>query len=458
MKKTIKLLLAIIAAVSILYACNNEEDYTDLLKAKNDLTSNELKVNMDSLSSEEGEIIPIEVNPDSIKSKLQIRSSSYNSSLSDNLRAIRDLPISLKVRGGIAARCGSSIRPDGTRPPAGQKNWYLATNGKGKELTLVPSVGSRTQAQFYLKILPATSGIPYLIYSRKENTPISVGQYSNNPDKKVLFVRPNNSEPYNSASWDIIDATNNPGYVVIESQSYIGHGSSGNWQDIFYYVVEGKSNKTLGFGKYQQKATQEFMITTINTFALKKIEYVNENAAKVTPRTNYGITRSYTNTKHSRVSYDMKFEEDISENSYFKEQKNINFKLSGLDTKFKRPSVIQGKIDLIPSENVKADALYTSSEKINNTLSSTLPLSVPPRTKIEVIYFFKTYNVEANYEATIEYNTRTAKLKGVWNGVIHVDEIPVSGHRYKMTNLDTGETKSVIINVTKATKSNPIIL
>ena len=61
---------------------------------------------------------------------------------------------------------------------------YLSTQGMRKELIL----SAYSSSKFYLKILPPSSGIPYLIYSKSYNKPLVCGQYNNDPNNKLVFV------------------------------------------------------------------------------------------------------------------------------------------------------------------------------------------------------------------------------------------------------------------------------
>ena len=107
---------------------------------------------------------------------------NYDEYFSSNMFNLRELPITLKARGK-----GNT---------SGQ---YLSSNGAGKEVNL-RSTNQSIWEQFYLKVLPASSGIPYLIYSKQSNTPIAVGQYDSNPNYKVLFAQPNACLLYTSPS------------------------------------------------------------------------------------------------------------------------------------------------------------------------------------------------------------------------------------------------------------------
>ena len=98
--------------------------------------------------------------------------TSYDDFFSSNIYAIRELPITIKAR-AIASGSTSGYS-------------YFTCTGAGKEVTLGNSSTS-TNSKFYLKILPASTGIPYLIYSNVSKTPLCVGYYTNNPDNKILM-------------------------------------------------------------------------------------------------------------------------------------------------------------------------------------------------------------------------------------------------------------------------------
>lgn len=127
-------------------------------------------------------------NIDEFKKKPETKSYSYypetDEFYSSNMYAVRELPFALKVRGG-----GVVGQP------------YLSTQGMRKELIL----SAYSSSKFYLKILPPSSGIPYLIYSKSYNKPLVCGQYNNDPNNKLVFVW--DSEDISSGSWDLIPST-----------------------------------------------------------------------------------------------------------------------------------------------------------------------------------------------------------------------------------------------------------
>lgn len=405
-------LFALMAAMISLASCSNECD-SELMQESAKLDTRSFVMDSINLSP----IVQLEGERKIDSTGFRTRSS--NDLLYSNLYAMEDLCFYLKAR-------------------ADSK--YLSTNGKGQALTMG---SSNNQAQFYAKILPATSGIPYLIYSKETKTPLCVGARENTPNDKVLFALLNDGPSLMGASWDLLAATNNPGYFVIESQDYLTPGSSGNWWDVYNNVIEEKSSNTTGFGKYIQSAKQEFEIIPVDPFILRDIKYTDAYSGPPVVKENVKITRSYTNTSYAKTNHDMLLEERVNEYSSFTENKGISFDVLGKEKKFKRPSVLHDVVGYVPSGNVAADALYSSSYNVSNVLSVTLPLSIPSRSKVDVIYHFKTYDVKVNYEATIVFVDHEAKISGAWKGIIHVDELPADTHSIITTNIDTGVTKSI---------------
>lgn len=162
-------------------------------------------------------------NTDSLK-KPQTRANLYYPEMdeyySSNMWAIRELPFSLKVRGG-----GTTDRP------------YFATQGLRKELYL----SSSNDSKFYLRILPSSSGIPYLIYSDAYKRPLVCGQYNSNPDNKLVVVW--DTDDISTGSWDLIPSSYK-GYFAIENQTYFGMTDPNNPWSSFCYSMEAKKQRT----------------------------------------------------------------------------------------------------------------------------------------------------------------------------------------------------------------------
>lgn len=122
---------------------------------------------VDSISVDS--ILPIEETEESLRLRETLRQHSMQSVsaltsygeedeyFSSNIYAIREMPLNISVR-SVATGSTASYK-------------YLSCPGSGKEVVL-SNQNAALSSKFYLKILPATSGIPYLIYSKNSNTPL----------------------------------------------------------------------------------------------------------------------------------------------------------------------------------------------------------------------------------------------------------------------------------------------
>ena len=156
-------------------------------------------------------------------------------------------------------------------------NAYLFCDGAEKEVTLGNS-STVAGSKFYLKILPASSGIPYLIYSNVSKTPLTVGHYTNNPNNKILMSAKDNSGSLYGSGWNLIPSSYK-GYFSIQSESYLGQSDPNNSWSIFYYVLEAKADNKLGYGqRVNYKAQQEFLINPTTTFTLQNVTFDLDNA------------------------------------------------------------------------------------------------------------------------------------------------------------------------------------
>lgn len=354
-------------------------------------------------------------NADLLK-KPQIKAYSYypqtDEYYSSNMWAIRELPFALKVRGG-----GTTNKP------------YFATQGTRKELLLSASNSSK----FYLKILPASSGIPYLIYSNTYNKPLVCGQYSNNPDNKLVFVW--DTETISSGSWDLIPSTYK-GYFAIENQTYLGTADPNNPWSIFWYSIEAKSNSTVGYAQYSKKPQQEFLLEFVDKFKVKEIEFDRESAV-VSPLLPHLEIESSGQTPPvlgpSNITIDAK--KDVYDTSTYSEKGSLKIPMLKPDQLFFRPAIIAGQFvkpgnfssgEVADSTVFMPKAPYTPTEyKIKKTLSVTIPVEVDKPTFVKVTTYLKRYSVKADYTITMVYkkageaNEREVKFKGTWNGIIH---------------------------------------
>lgn len=328
---------------------------------------------------------------------------------SSNMYAIRELPIFIKARGN---------------------GCFLSSNGIGKEITLSPRINLRT-SKFYLKILPSSSGIPYLIYSYDTQTPLSVGQYDNDPENKVLFARMNDSGTTMSADWDLIPSSTHKGYFVIESQSYLGQADSNNPWSIFNYVLETKSNTKLGFGQYTKKPEQEFLISLVDDFTLHHIEFHKEGSL-VTKRAPIKLITYGKNEADEVRPFNIIGALYASDEYYFSESSALKLTPANSEKLFYRPNVsaesVQLPLPVAPEDDPapireKADMIYsTNRQVIERTLNFEIKGTAPANCSIEATSFLENYNVSIGYTAYMKYNhngdERLVKINGTWHGII----------------------------------------
>ena len=368
-------------------------------------------------------IVLFQVDPDTLPPRRKARASTnYVPYLSDNLYAIRNMDIYISTQ---------------------EKNPnYLTCNGAGQ--AVVPGYKKshdNDDQKFFIEVLPATAGIPYVIRTSIGSYPLAVGQYSTNPEHKLLYASSTTSATLPAASWDIY-ASSTPGYLTIESQALLEMGSSGNWQDYYYCVWEhrGAPNEIV-FSKYEQKDSQEFVFTPVDLFEIEEIKFFNNYGSSVTRKDDEIIENTYINTGYAKKDIDLPFEKDLIENYSFNEFRGVNFAYSNLSTLFKRPSVKQGVLDVLPDEETSIGITYDDKNIVNH-LSAKVPVTIPARTQLDLVYHVHVYEVTAYYEATIKcsYNgeDRRTKVSGFWEGTIYVDELAYTDHDYTYTHLDTG--------------------
>lgn len=403
----------------------------------------------DSLVNES--IIPLVVDSSLLeRAKTRIAPSyednNYDEYFSSNMWNLRELPITLKARG-----------------KGNTNNQYLTSNGAGKEITLAYSASSVWE-KFYLKVLPASSGIPYLIYSQQSNTPLAVGQYNSNPDNKVLFAQPDASGSLYSAGWDLIPSTYK-GYFAIQSESYLGQSDPNNMWSVFNHVLEVKNSNKIGYGQYTKKAQQEFLITPFNKFTLDYIEFHKEGAI-VTKRSPLKLTTYSENRSEERRSFTIPAAHYADDESSFSESSALKIPIQNTTALFYRPTVVAEHLRIPlavkPEDDPdpireSPDMLYSSTrQKIRTTLRFDINGTAAPNCMIEATSYLENYSVSADYTAYMSYNhngeIREVKIKGRWYGIIYTN---IRDDKYpkdiiKFYDLDDGEeimrTRSITLS------------
>lgn len=336
----------------------------------------------------------------------------YDDTFWNNIYAIRELPATIKVR--AKASSGSTN---------GYVNFYC--EGKGKEVTLNNS-NDVVKNRFYIKVLPASTGIPYLIYSEASGTPLSVGYYTNNPNDKILMSSKDNSGSLTSCGWDFLKSNLYKNYYAIQSESYLGQSDPNNPWSIFYYVLEAVSGNKIRYAqRVPNKAQQEFIITPDKNFEIYSLEY-DVNSTTVSKST-FTKTVSVKNTSSQQKDINVSFDFYETENSYFnKSTWNVNLNFSNSSIKFQRPSVISGVV-ISPDDNSPTDANFISpsTQYIDRHIQYLHPIRCNPSSTANVTLKFVKYNVTIKYTAKAKFeengDRRECILKGTWSGSIVED-------------------------------------
>lgn len=420
MKHLIKFLCGLFLLIQV-YSCSNENEFFSSEELSTSEAALRQAISDDILLTDSFTLMP--VNPDSIKSKLfktektnsvSPMAADYDMYFSSNMYAIDGLPFTLKARDG---------------------NKYLSASGKWQEVKWT-STGTSTDQKFYVKVLPASSGIPYLIYSYKTKTPVGVGQYTANPQEKILLVHNDESGSLYNASWDFIPSPSYPGYFAIESQSYIGQSDPNNPWSIFYHVLEVKDKNLVRYGQYTRKSQQEFTIKPDATFTPTTLTF-DVNSATITTGTENILTNEY-NRSIEEQTITIPYSKNFTETSTFAQIKTIDFNLTNV--KFARPTVAAGRI-VLPTSATPKDALYTpTTQNIAKTISGSAPIIAPARCLIELTTKIHTANVSMQYTLTAKNGTKEIKLTGTWRAKIYIDPTTMTPiQQTRFFDLDTGE-------------------
>ena len=399
MKKK-KLLIEAIMSISIIIA-SCESSIEDNIPQ--DITSG---VTTRSSGDPRGELVALKVHPDSLKKKITPYMQSADQTLSDNLFALDGRAILLKST---------------------STNKYLTVNGAWEEVTLVSHNNSSApnELKFYVKNFPASSGIPYMIYSYKSGTPLCVGYYTNNPNEKILLTQKVGDSDIYSATWDIYPATTSNygeaksnGAVVIESQSYLSQGTGGSW-DVYWNVWKATNDGKIRYGRYTRNSDQEFIIEPIGSFEITSIEYGDAYSVKKTQGYTSSQTRELTNTDPlSEKSEDFDFTVNAKETSRFNEQKGINFKTT-TSTDFYHP-VIEEDGTLLLNPTTSNLVPYNRPSEWMKSIKIYEPVTIPPSYKAILTYELEYYTVEVDYIAKANVTgDKTIKLPGKWIGILY---------------------------------------
>lgn len=407
MKKIVFVFVASLAMIS----CQNE--LMDDIGLTSDSTLNSFDAKSRSVAENDSTIYPLNEN-DFITCKSGKRQT--DSGLYDELRLLEGIP--------FRVRSASS----------GNKN-TLQSNGKGKEIILANYDEGITEQLFRIRILPATSGIPYLIYSNKENLPIGVGSYKDKPNDYVLFTKASESGGLFGFSWDFYNSTDNQG-LVIENQDVIGSTGTGGPYDFFYYSITA-SNGKIGLEKTIKSRNQEFTFVPEGKWEIMSIETSKEGASIVSTEDVEIQKKVVNNRGSSTVVYETAIDKIIKDSVYFREYKKITtskkLKPSFSVKLFKIVSLGIG-FDFGPEEVVETE--YSESTFKQTEIKDNFTFNaLPQRTTVATYYSFR-HKLRIPYTLKLKRDDgKTLNIKGMYEGVgytenrLDIDEYPLGSVR-----------------------------
>lgn len=288
----------------------------------------------------------------------------------------------------------------------------LETQGAGKELKL-SSLSMTNNAQlFYLRFLPASTGIPYLLYSYKEKVPIGVGSYPSNPDKYVLYAKSSDSGSLFGFSWDFYKGDKT---YVIENQDLIGGGS--NYWDIYYYSITA-NNGNIDLLKTTKGTNQQFTIVPNDEFTIESLDF-DLTTARITNSVPVSIKTFEIQTASAPITKVLTVDESKTEETSFQESSSTTIKHTGgggVGISIKIVS-IDGKYSFEKSNTQQV--AYGSKSTITRRITDQTTVTIPPYKRGWIDYQSIKHQLDVNYVLKLR-GVRTDKIiemKGTWFGV-----------------------------------------
>lgn len=310
----------------------------------------------------------------------------------------------------------------------------LKTNGAGQALTLDLNNAITTDAHlFYFKFLPATSGIPYMIYSYKEKKPVGVGSYQNNPNTKIIYTKQNDIGSTFGFSWDLLSGTDNKGYIVQNND--IPFQGSGGWWDTYYGVITNNQGN-LSLSRNSNSLYQQFNLIPNDEFNIISMT-MDINNATITSSTPIIIDqKSIENPTNETGSRTITFSVTRQDNYSFKESSSVSYEYSAnVTVGFKLFKILQVGTSFTFTEGNTQSLEYTNSNTKSVQLSDSYTIPVPPQTRSVCTFNAMKHIANVPYTATIK-GVRTQKpitIHGYFEGVdyttsnLRVDNYPLYG-------------------------------
>lgn len=418
----IQLSLAVIFCI-LFPACSDESSIWEWNINSRECLSDE-SFTRSSMSCGSDTIVPLE--GDSLtmrKQQIKTRGVSGYSDLYEELKQLDQLPIYLQIKGNTSTK------------------HYLNVNGEGKELTFENFKSNNISQQFYIRILPPSTGIPYMIYSKQTNTPISLGAYSNNPDIKVVYVKPSDNTSTFGASWDIRYGEYSKESFILENQDYPRQGSSESWYDIYYSVITANDSK-VSLEKYSKLPKQEFSIIPVENFKVESVTF-NTDVSTLSHIPDQIFSDKFTNKGPIDQNHTFTISDTYRETSSFNRKTTYNVNVT-TKIKVKVPFIANGEVSTSISEG--QDFTYGETEERTQTINRSYPIVVPANYIAQMTLTLAKYTMDVEYCAVCVGMTsgRKIKIKGIWNGV----DVQESDAFLELTPINGSKANSKIISIT----------
>lgn len=277
-------------------ACQKESTFETFTTVQTRVESRTLAMDNDSI------IYPL--NPDNFPEKPETYNLEYDSELSDELHSLDG--VKLRIR---AANSGN-------------KN-TLQNYGKGKEIKLATYNEGNVDQLFYIKILPAASGIPYLIYTccdESEHAPIGIGSYSSDPDRYVLYAKSASTTSLYGFSWDFAKSSDGNA-LILENQDILGSNGNNYW-DIFYYSLSA-GNGNLYFSQTDKNISQHFTLIPEGIWEIDSISTTMTGASIISSDDVEFAVRTAENKSNKDMIWTATIDKTYNDSIYFREYQKV---------------------------------------------------------------------------------------------------------------------------------------
>lgn len=316
----------------------------------------------------------------------------------------------------------------------------LETQGAGNELKLSEFSITNDAQKFYLRFLPASTGIPYLIYSFKEKTPIGVGSYSSAPDKYVLYAKKSDSGSLFGFSWDFYKGDKS---YIIENQDLIGGGS--NYWDIYYYSITA-NNGNIDLLKTTKGPNQQFTIVPNDEFTLESLDF-DLTTARITSSTPVSIKTFEIEAASNPITKELTVDETKTEETSFQESSSTTIKHSGSGNVGISIAIVKiGGSYSFEKSNTQQVA-YGSKSTISKKITDKTTVTIPPYKLGVIDYQSIKHSLDVNYVLKVKgvKTNKIIEMKGTWYGVDYTtDRFVVK--EYDLRTKALTRTREIITN------------